>query len=160
VAARQGHVHSTRLLLDRQAIIDEDKINSIRNQECKQMIIDEIKQRLQRAAFDSFINRYIEYPPFINIIYSTCYPSGDLRVAAPQVGWPRAEVLCNKYYFDEILFYVHLNVANVLSNSGSGNRETLAKYSQFKNYLAKNYNDTSTLMTVLLDRLKEYLKPN
>jgi len=159
-AAQKGHNDCIRLLLDRQAIIDEDKIDDIEHQECKQMIIEEIQHRLRRAAFDSFINHHIEYLPFISVIYSICYPSGDLRVAAPQVGWPRAEAVRNKYYFDEILFHVHMHVANVLLKSRSNSRKTLARYSQFKDYLAKNNNDTSTLMTVLSDRLKEYLKPN
>ena len=125
------------------------------------MIIGEIQHRLRRAAFDSFISHHIEYPPFIDIIYTTSYPSGDLRVAAPEVGWPRAEAVRNKCYFDEILLYVHLHVANTLSNSRSGKRKTRAlfgRYSQFQDYLAKNSNHTSTLMTVLSDRLKMYLE--
>jgi hypothetical protein len=121
------------------------------------MIIDEIQHRLRRAAFDSFISHHIEYPPFIDIIYLTCYPSGDLRVASPAIGWYRAEAVRQKYYFDEIFFHVHMHVANVLSKKAHG---TLARYNQFQDYLAKKNDDTSTLMTVLSDRLKEYLKPN
>ena len=108
VAALRGHIECTRLLLDRQAIIDEDKIENIQHQECKQMILDEILHRIRRAAFDSFISHHIEYPRLVHNIYSTCYPSGDLRVASPAIGWDRAEAVRNKYYFDEVLFYVCL----------------------------------------------------
>ena len=70
------------------------------------MILDEIQHRLRRAAFDSFISHHIEYPPLIHNIYSRCYPSGDLRVASPVIGWDRAEAVRNKYYFDELYAFL------------------------------------------------------
>ena len=161
-AACQGHIECTRLFLDRQAMIDEAEIDDIDDGDCKQMILDEIRHRLRRAAFDSFISHHIEYPPLIHNIYSTCYPSGDLRVA-PAIGWDRAEAVRNKYYFDEVLFYVHVYVANELAKkaipSQKRTRASSRRCSNIQAYLATNSDDTSTLMTVLSDRLKMYLKP-
>ena len=138
-------------------------IDNIQHPECKQMILDEIQDRLRRAAFDSFISHHIEYPPLIHNIYSTCYPSGDLRVASPAIGWDRAEAVRNKYYFDEVLFYVHVYVANELAKkampSQKRTRASSRRCSNIQAYLATNSDDASTLMTVLSDRLKMYLKP-
>ena len=162
-AAHFGHIECTRLLLDRQAIIDEDKIDDYAHQDCKQMILDEILHRLRRAAFDRFISHHIEYPRLIHNIYSRCYPSGDLRVASPAIGWDRAEAVRNKYYFDEVLFYVHVYVANELAKKAMPSqkrpRASSRRCSNIQAYLATNSDDTSTLMTVLSDRLKMYLKP-
>ena len=154
----------TRLLLDRGATIDEKFFTAVqfKNHECKQMILDEIQHRVRRASFDSFINHYIEYQPHIDEIYSTCYPAGDLRVATPDVGWTRAEAVRDKYYFNEILFYVHLYVANVLSKKTRSTRQTKSasrRCSNSRGMLASNSNTTSTLMMVLADRLMMYLKP-
>jgi len=158
-AADNGELNSTRLLLDRGASIDENRINDdieIMNQECKQMILDEVQDRLRRAVFDSFVNHHIEYPRLIHNIYSKCYPSGDLRVALPVIGWTRAEAVRDQYYFDEILFYVHLHVANVLSNRRK--RSASRRCSSSRGFLAV-CDMTSTLMTVLADRLKMFLRP-
>jgi hypothetical protein len=153
----------TRLLLDRGATIDEVFFTNVtfKNQECKQMILDEIQHRVRRATFDSFINHHIEYPPLIHDIYSRCYPSGDLRVAAPVIGWDRAEAVRNKHYFNEILFYVHLYVANVLSKRSTKQttQSSSRRCSNSRGMLASNSNTTSTLMMVLADRLMMYLKP-
>jgi len=166
VTAYHGNIELTRLLLDRGVDIEcfdqvpgeEDDITidhilhgtSDSQLTCKEMILSETQHRLQRAAFDSFINHHIEYPPLINNIYSTCYPSGDLRIALPVIGWDRAEAVRNKFYFDEVLFYVHLYVAKSLA---------MKTNSSINAYLASSSDDTSTLMTVLSDRLKRYLKP-
>jgi hypothetical protein len=163
-AADNGELNSTRLLLDRGASIDENRVNAIEimNQECKKMILDEVQDRLRRAVFDSFVNHHIEYQSYIDNIYSTCYPSGDLRVALPLIGWTRAEAVRDQYYFDEILFYVHLHVANVLSKSRSSNRRTRSasrRCSNSRGFLANNSDMTSTLMIVLADRLKMFLQP-
>ena len=164
ITAIRGQLDSTRLLLDRGASIDpliEDDENL--NPECKQMILDEVQDRLRRAVFDSFINHHIEYPPLINNIYLTCYPSGDLRVASPAIGWDRAEAVRNKYYFDEVLFYVHVYVANELAKKAKipqkRTRASSRRCSNIQAYLATNSDDTSTLMTVLANRLKMYLQP-
>ena len=163
-AAGEGRNECVRLLLDRGASINmEFKVmfESLENQECKQMIFDEIQNRLRREAFDSFIAHHIKYPPLINNIFSTCYPSGDLRVASPAIGWDRAEEVRNKYYFDEVLFYVHLFVANELAKKlpHKRTRSSSRRCSNIISCLAKNSDDTSTLMIVLSDRLKMYLKP-
>ena len=83
--------------------------------DCRPLIRTEIQQRRRRSAFDSFISNHIEHRPYIDSIYSMCFPSGDLRVAEPSVGWSRAETVRNKFYFDEIFYYLHLHVANVLT---------------------------------------------
>jgi len=163
ITAINGQLSSTRLLLDRGASIDPEIEDDDLNPECKQMILDEILHRLRRAAFDSFINHHIEYLPLIQNIYSTCYPSGDLRVASPAIGWDRAEAVRNKYYFDEVLFYVHVYVANELAKKAmpyqKRTRASSRRCSNIQAYLATNSDDTSTLMTVLANRLKMYLQP-
>ena len=162
ISASNGNAELTRLLLDCEAdiscfeddddyTIDDILTGTSKNQlACKTMIINEFIDRQRRSAFDSFINHHIEYPPLIQQIYSTFYPSGDLRVASPAIGWDRANAVRNKYYFDEVLFYVHVYVAKEQAKKTD---------SDFKNYLATNSDDTSTLMTVISDRLKMYLKP-
>ena len=85
------------------------------------------------------------------------------EVASPAIGWDRAEAVRNKYYFDEVLFYVHVYVANELAKkampSQKRTRASSRRCSNIQAYLATNSDDTSTLMTVLSDRLKMYLKP-
>jgi ankyrin repeat protein len=105
IAAFQENLSCIRFLLDRGAVIDVNRVCS-RNRVCENMIVNEIQHRLRRAAFDSFIIHHTEYPLLIDNIYSRCYPSGDLRVASPAIGWDRAEAVRNKYYFDEVLFYM------------------------------------------------------
>ena len=116
------------------------------------MIRVEIEHRRKRAAFDAFIIRHIEYPPYINRIYSLCYPTDDLIVAAPDVGLPRAQCISNKYYFDEVFHYLHMHVAKVCTKASTNTTSSLAQ-------LAADSDASSTLMTVLVDRLKLYLKP-
>ena len=120
--------------------------------DCRPMILAEIEHRRKRAAFDAFIIRHIEYPPYINRIYSLCYPTDDLIVAAPYVGWPRAQCISNKYYFDEVFHYLHMHVAKVCTKASTNTTSSLAQ-------LAADSDASSTLMTVLVDRLKLYLKP-
>ena len=160
VSAHNKQIECTRLLLNRGAAIDEGVIGSITHRRCRQMIIDEIQHRLRRSSFDRFIKHYIKHPPLIRSIYSTCYPSGDLRVAAPNIGWDRAEAVRNKYYFEEVFFYLHVFVAIELAKKANVQKKrTSRRCSKFQGCLAKNSNDTSTLMVVLSDRLKMYLKP-
>ena len=120
--------------------------------DCRPMILAEIEHRRKRAAFDAFIIRHIEYPPYINRIYSLCYPSGNLIVAAPSIGWPRAQSISNKYYFDEVFHYLHMHVAKVCTHASTNTTSSLTQ-------LAADSDATSTLMTVLVDRLTMYLKP-
>ena len=105
-----------------------------------------------RVAFDSFVAHHIEYPPYKNRIYSICYPDGNIQIAKPQIGWPRATFVCDKYYFDEIFFHLHLYAGKITTKSTSDRYSSIIT-------LARNSDATSTLMTVLVDRLKLYLKP-
>ena len=93
--------------------------------------------------------------------HSNGYPLGDLRVASPAIGWARAEAVRNKYYFDEVLFYVHVYVALVYTRSvkkqNAGNEVAT---SHCMEQLASSSDKTSTLMTVLSSYLKEYLIPD
>lgn len=162
IAANFGFSACVRLLLDRMCcILSKNMLERLENHECKQMILDEIQHRLRRKAFDSFIDYHIKYPLLINSIYLSCFPSGDLRPATPTIGWPRADALRNKYYFDEVLFYVHLFVANELAKKlpHKKTRSSSRRCSNIVSCLAKNNDDTSTLMTVLSDRLKMFLAP-
>ena len=155
-AANNGHIDCVSLLLNKGAAIDDD-IDSYEPYDdedvidCRQMILAEIEHRRKRAAFDAFIIHHIEYLPYINRIYTLCYPSSNLIVAAPDVGWPRAQSISNKYYFDEVFHYLHMHVAKVCTQASNNTSSSLAQ-------LATDSDATSTLMTVLVDRLKLYLK--
>ena len=151
---KEGHMECVRLLLDRNADIDEDLVESILNREYKQMVLDEISHRRRRAAYDVFINLHIEYQPFKSRIYELI---GDLRLS-----WARAEAVRDKYYFDEILFYVHMHVANVVTRSVkkyTNDTNRIISTCECKDHFASSSNKTFTLMKVLADRLSEYLKP-
>jgi len=155
LAAGEGYTEICRMLLDNQANINgdiDDYVPSEGRSDCRPMILAETEHRRKRATFDSFIDHHIEYPPYKNRIYSICYPQGNIKIAEPPVGWSRAETVRNKYYFDEIFFYLHLNVAKIITNSTSDHYSNITA-------LAVNSDATSTLMTVLVDRLKLYLKP-
>ena len=130
--------------------------------DCRPLIFAEVEHRRKRALFDSFINHHIEYQPYINNIYTLCYPTGNRQVAKPPLGWIRAEAIRDKYYLDEIFFYLHLHVANLYSTKEKTGviRRSSKKYSNSTGNLANSSNKTSTLMIILTDRLKEYLKAN
>ena len=116
------------------------------------MILDEIANRNKRAVFDAFIDHHIDYRLYKHMIYSICYPDDNTQVAAPRIGWPRAETVRNKYYYDETFFYLHLYVAKIITKCTSNHYSSIIDH-------AINSDDTSTLMTVLVDRLMLYLKP-
>ena len=78
------------------------------------MIFAEVEHRRKRALFDSFISHHIEYQPYINSIYTLCYPTGSIQVAKPPVGWIRAEAIRDKYYLDEVFFYLHMVVMMIV----------------------------------------------
>ena len=156
VAANRGYIEMCRLLLDNKADINDDiDIYTHYNEEgddCRPMIVAEIEHRRKRAAFDSFIAHHIEYPLYKNSIYSICYPDGNLQKAEPAVGWSRAENVRAKYYFDETFFYLHLYTGKIVTNATSDRYSSIIA-------LARDSDATSTLMTVLSDRLKMYLRP-
>ena len=157
IAGFQENLTSLRFLLDRGAIIDVNRVCN-RNQECENMIVNEIQHRLRRTAFDSFIIHHIEYPLLIDNIYSRCFPSGDLRVASPPIGWDRAEALRNKFYFDEVLFYLHLIIASVYKKAILKQRSsTDITSSQCIDQLSRHSSKTSTLMIVIPSYMKKYL---
>jgi hypothetical protein len=176
-AAIFGRMNAVELLLqrgididddiDRYAPLEEDEDangNIIIYTDCRPIIVTEIDNRRKRPIFDSFINHHIEYQPYINIIYTRCFPTGNVQVAKPPVGWTIAEAVRDKYYFDEIFFYLHMHVSNLYSittnNIKSRVTRSSMKCSNSTDQLANNSNKTSTLMIVLTDRLKMYLKPN
>ena len=154
-AAKPGHEACVSFLLNKGAAIDDD-INSYQPHgfcfDCGPLIEAEIEHRRMRAAFDTFNHHHIEYPPYIDIIYSRCYPTGDLIVAAPAIGWHAAQCISNKYYFDEVFYYLHMHVAKICTQSSSNTTSSIIQ-------LATTSDATSTLMTVLVDRLTMYLKP-
>ena len=173
-ATFSGRMNAAELLLQRGIDIDDDidsyapfeyeNGNNIVYTDCRPIILTEIDNRRKRPIFDSFINHHIEYQPYINIIYTRCFPTGNVQVAKPPVGWTIAEAVRDKYYFDEIFFYLHMHVSNLYSittnNMKSRVTRSSMKCSNSTDQLANNSNKTSTLMIVLTDRLKMYLKPN
>ena len=128
--------------------------------DCRSIIFAEIEHRRKRASFDSFVIYHINYQPYINNIYTQCYPTCNLQVAKPSVGWAKAQAIRDKYYLDEVFFYVHLHVANFYANHGRGTIMITSSMSNSMNHAASKSDKTSTLMTILTDRLMEMLKPD
>jgi len=172
-SAMQCHNKVSLLLCDRGIDIanniDEYSPNSNDNDssiDCRPIIRLEVENRHKRDAFNSFITYHIEYKPYINRIYSICYPTTmtvNNRTTLPIVGWVMAEKVRNKYYFEEILFHVHMHVGNVYTkrvrkDQVSVNSSQPDKYSSITE-LASSNNDISNVMTCLADRLVMYLKP-
>ena len=52
--SHEGHKPSTRVATRYRSYHRYDKIEEVQHQECKQMILDEIQNRLRQAVFDSF----------------------------------------------------------------------------------------------------------
>jgi len=154
-----GSVNCVKKLLNEGCIIDDniDVYKSIiapKEKDCRPLIKAELEHRRKRANFDSFISHHIEYQPYINSIYTLCYPTGNIQVAKPPVGWKRAEAIRDKYYLDEIFFYLHMHIANVYCN-----KYLITELISISiDHQSKNSNKTSTLMEILTDRLKMYLK--
>jgi NACalpha-BTF3-like transcription factor len=139
--------------------VDIDELDGIIEIDCRPLILTELVNRQERAGFDSFINHHIEYQPYISNIYSQSYPTGNVRVAKPPIGWTKANTVRDKYYFDEIFFYLHMHLANLYNNNQPGVIAT-SSMSNSSNYFANNNNKVSTLMAVLSDRLKMMLQPS
>ena len=162
ISAFKGYANVVKLLLDRGAEIDDEIINYEMNLsgpggcDCRELILVEVQDRCKRAEFDSFINNYIEYRPYINSIYNICYPS-NIKVAKPPIGWVKAEDIRDKYYFEEIFFYLHMHIANCYSNKLLGISSVSMVSST--NHFTRNSDKTSTLMTILTDSLKLMLQP-
>jgi hypothetical protein len=83
-----------------------------------------------------------------NVIIFKC-SSGDLRIAVPLIGWSRAEEIKRKYYFDEILYYVHLNVAKVFAKKTDENST--------KKFFATKNDKTYAIMYLVASKFKEFL---
>ena len=159
-ATCKNHTKIVRLLLDSNCDLDEKEtlpylIGIQRRdgrsvEESKKMILAEVEDRKLRQAFEKFTNHHIEYQTYKDMIYSICHPSGNLKISKPSVGWERAYSVRNKYYFDEIFFYLQLYVG--LNYSSSKNFSVLIE-------TVNSMNDPSTLMTVLTRRLKLFLEP-
>jgi hypothetical protein len=170
-AANWGYTNIVIMLLERGIDIDDDidEYGPFDGEDditdCRPLIFTEIEHRRKRAIFDSFINHYIEYQPYINNIYTRCYPTGNVQVAKPPVGWIRAEAIRDKYYLDEVFFYLHIHVANVYTSIQphaiiNTTTTTSSSLNSMTNHGASNSDKTSTLMTILTDRLMMMLKPN
>lgn len=112
------------------------------------IIVSLIKSEQQRQKFYNLIDFHIAYNPYRSIIYSKCYPTDNVSFPDPSIGWNDAYKLTEKYYFDEIFFYLHMYVA-----SGVDSRE----FSNNKGRFRSSSNRTYELMDVLTSELKEYL---
>ena len=111
-------------------------------------VISLIKSEQQRVKLYAIINVYVEYDLYRSLIYQRCYPTDNVKYPEPITGWDVAYRVTEKYYYDEIFFYLHIYVASrVDSRECSRNRERFASSS----------NRTYELMGVLTSKLKEYI---
>ena len=111
-------------------------------------IISLIKSEQQRIKFYAIINVYIEYDLYRSLIYQKCYPTGNIKFPEPITGWDVAYKVTEKYYYDEIFFYLHMYVASRIDS-----RECNSNSERF----ASSSNRTYELMDVLTTELKEYI---
>ena len=88
------------------------------------------------------------YEPYRSIVYSICFPTDNNKFPEPIVGWKEATRLTQKYYFDDVFFYLHMYIA-----SESDSKECSKNVKRFAN----NFNRTTELMDVLTSELKEYI---
>ena len=170
LAAAEGHTEVVKLLCEEGSEISDIKkyapsrgpFEENPKTDCRPIILAEIENRRKRAAFDSFIERHIKYQPYIDRISQICYPSGEKKIAAPTVGWARADEVRDKFYFDEIFFYLHLFVSKVFTqaatNTLDGDSSIVA--SSCRDHFSINSDKTSALMAVLTSYLKEFLQPS
>lgn len=142
-----------RLVLDHDRespVISEDIIEDIQNEESKQMIIEEFDNRRRKVIFENFINHHIEYPIYREHIYSIAFP--DTRVFPPC--WLFAQKVSHRYYFKEVLFYLHLYIAKVNSKqTGTSNATSLEQN------MNENDDKTYTIFNVMAGSIIEYLQP-
>ena len=112
-------------------------------------MISLLNSEQQRINLCALISVYIEYDLYRSLIYQKCYPTGNIRFPEPITGWDIAYKVTEKYYYDEIFFYLHMYVASrVDSRECSRNRERFAS----------NSDRTYELMGVLTSKLQEYIK--
>ena len=98
--------------------------------------------------FFTVINTYTQYDPYRSIIYSTCYPITNMNFPEPVIGWNDSYKLTDKYYYEDVFFYLHMYIASkVNSKACSKNRECFTSHCD----------TTSRLMAVLRYELREYI---
>ena len=177
VAAICGHHLLAKMLLCYGIEIDDD-INTYAPQEnedeqhedgtityvedSRPIIFAAMENRRKRAIFDDFVDKYIEYQPYIDNIYTQCFTSVEnIKVIPPraEVGWARTEEIRNNYYLDEVFFHLHLHVANLYTNTQPDAIITTSSTNSMS-HGANNSDKTSTLMTILTDKLRLMLKPD
>jgi hypothetical protein len=142
-ATKLGYNDCISLLLDKGRLNIKEKEIKYYLPQCRQII------EKKRTAFDSLIRTYIHYQPWRNEIYSKCF-SADTNLL-PIHGWPKALEIYKKFYYEEILFLLHLHLVKVYSVNGSNGTDLVVKPS------AKNSNKTSLLMSLLSRFITEYL---
>jgi len=132
--------------------------------DCVPLIRKEFNRRIKlkeestkRECFNDFLENFIEYDSYKAIIYEKCFPTVPLNAITPSIGWSETEALLTKYYFDEIFFLIHFNIAICYTNNKPGANTILM--SESKEYLANNNNKTSLLMSILTNRLILMLMP-
>jgi len=165
IAALTGQAEMCAILLEEDAkIFNHEFYIPVPSQQgelpfdCRPMIEKERKRRgklTMISAFDDFVRHHIEYQPYLDQINLKCYPLGHSK---PMIKWKQAYKVRSKYYFDEILFYVHLFVAQVSTRSDKNcSDDTVIVASECISNFASSSNKTSTLMTVFASQLKEFL---
>lgn len=167
-AAQEGHVQCVEVLLQKGVIINESVDEYGPNEhfitDVRPMII---AARKKIVSFIASIDHYIGAPNNKTCL-SICYPNIDARNFAkghgnlfgPSVGWTRAESILKKYYFDEIFFNLHFHIGNIYRLKKLTDATGVeGRFSEIVE-LSSKCNDTSTLMTVLTDRLKDFLDPS
>ena len=170
LAAIVGKVDCCEILLRNDATIEDigtyqprPDVNGVLPFDCRPKIEKERKKRrklIEKCKFDAFIDHHIEYQPYKDHIARLCYPLGILNHRIPNIKFKEAKHLRDKYYFDEILFYLHLHVAQVCTRSlKKCSDDTVIVASECTENMASESNKCSLLMTVLSAHLKEFLKP-
>ena len=111
-------------------------------------MISLLSSEQQRTSLCALISVYIEYDLYRSLIYQRCYLTDNIKFPEPITGWDVAYKVTEKYYYDEIFFYLHMYVASRVDS-----RECSSNRGRF----ASNSNRTYELMNVLTSKLKEYI---
>lgn len=105
----------------------------------------------KKKCFDNFVDDYIEYPLWKEKLIAKI---DILPMMMPAAGYLSARFEVNKIYFNEVLFLVHLNIAQVYTNCDPfKNSGVLAYHSNNSN----NSNKTYLLMSLLKSFLRQLL---
>lgn len=133
-----------KFLLDNGAVLNAD-INPKHKPDNYFMILNIISSYY--TTHNTFLNENIEYLPWKQQLLSQFYPIPNSLI--PKCGWLKAKEITRAYHENEIIFNLHLHIANTYSKKDSDNN--------IRMYLAKVSNKTYTILEILKYFIPQYI---